>query len=128
MSTATAEKKISKKEQKALDIAYAREQLLTHYLTEGATVYTVLRSVSSSGMSRTMSLKVARDGKILDLTYYAAAVLDYPLVEVNGSRAIRVGGCGMDMGFHVVYSLSSVLFRTRAADGDAGYLLNQAWL
>lgn len=128
MSTATAEKKISKKEQKALDVAYAREQLLTHYLTEGATVYTVLRSVSSSGMSCTMSLKVARDGKILDLTYYAATVLDYPLVEVNGSRALRVGGCGMDMGFHIVYSLSRSLFRTRAADGDPGYLLNHSWL
>lgn len=127
MKTAT-EKKISKKEQKALDVAYAREQLLTHYLTEGATVYTVLRSVSSSGMSRTMSLKVARDGNITDITYYAATVLDYPLTVVNGSRALRVGGCGMDMGFHIVYSLSRSLFRTRMADGDAGYLLKQAWL
>jgi hypothetical protein len=127
MTTATASK-TTKKEQKALDVAYAREQLLTHYLTEGDTVYTVLRSVSSSGMSRTMSLKVAKDGKIIDLTYYAAIVLDYPLVEVNGSRAIRVGGCGMDMGFHAVYSLSSVLFRTRAADGDSGYLLKHSWL
>jgi hypothetical protein len=124
MTTAT----ISKKEQKALDIEYAREQLLTHYLNEGDTVYTVLRSVSSSGMSRTMSLKVAKDGKILDLTYYASVVLDYPLVEVNGSRAVRVGGCGMDMGFHVVYSLSRVLFRDESPIGDAGYLLSQAWL
>lgn len=124
MSTATA----SKKEQKALDVEYAREQLLTHYLTEGATVYTVLRSVSGSGMSRTMSLKVVENGKIIDLTYYAATVLDYPLTEVNGSRAMRVGGCGMDMGFHVVYSLSRSLFRTRAADGDSGYLLNHSWL
>jgi hypothetical protein len=126
MTTATASK-TSKKEQKALDIAYAREQLLTHYLTEGDTVYTVLRSVSSSGMSRTMSLKVAKDGKILDLTYYAAVVLGYPLVEVNGSRAIRVGGCGMDMGFHAVYSLSRGLFRTEGESADSGYLLNHAW-
>jgi hypothetical protein len=75
-----------------------------------------------------MSLKVVENGRITDITYYAAAVLDYPLVEVNGSRALRVGGCGMDMGFHAVYSLSSVLFRTRAADGDSGYLLNHSWL
>jgi len=132
METATAEKKVSKKAQKALDIEYARELLLTHYLTEGDTVYTVLRSVSSSGMSRTMSLKVVKDGKILDLTYYAATVLDYPLVEVNGSRAIRVGGCGMDMGFHVVYSLSSVLFRSKfegtLGAGNQGYALNHTWL
>jgi hypothetical protein len=55
MTTATA----NKKEQAQLDFEYAKEQLLTHYLTEGDTVYTVLRSVSSSGMSRTISLKVA---------------------------------------------------------------------
>jgi hypothetical protein len=127
METAT----LSKKEQKQADFDYAKKQLLDYYLTEGATVYTVLRSVSSSGMSRTMSLKVAKDGKILDLTYYASVVLGYKLVEVNGSRALRVGGCGMDMGFHVVYSLASVLFRDKyegQADAvDAGYSLQQAW-
>jgi hypothetical protein len=127
MTTATAEKKTSKKAQKALDVAYAREQLLTHYVSEGATVYTVLRSVSSSGMSRKISLKVAKDGKILDLTYYASIVLDWPLVEVNGSRALRVGGCGMDMGFHTVYTLSRVLFREEGSTKDAGYSLNHAW-
>jgi hypothetical protein len=127
MTTATATKKTTKKEQKALDVAYAREQLLTHYVSEGDTIYTVLRSVSSSGMSRTISLKVARDGKILDLTYYASILLEWPLVEVNGSRALRVGGCGMDMGFHTVYTLSRVLFREEGNTKDAGYLLNHAW-
>jgi hypothetical protein len=130
MTTATA----SKKEQQQLDFDYAREQLLTHYLAEGDTVYTVLRSVSSSGMSRTISLKVAKGGQILDLTYYASVVLGWKLVEVNGSRALRVGGAGMDMGFHTVYTLSRVLFKAPAAQydaqssPDAGYLLNQAWL
>jgi hypothetical protein len=125
----TATKKMTKKEEKALDVAYAREQILTHYLKEGDTVYTVLRSVSSSGMSRTLSLKVAKDGKILDLTYYASILLDWPLVEVNGSRALRVGGCGMDMGFHTVYTLSSILFREegQALHCDAGYALTHAW-
>jgi hypothetical protein len=127
MTTATAPKKMTKKEEKALEIQYAREQLLTHYVSEGDTVYTVLRSVSSSGMSRTLSLKVAKEGKILDLTYYASIVLDWPLVEVNGSRAIRVGGCGMDMGFHTVYTLSRVLFREEGSTTDAGYSLNHAW-
>jgi hypothetical protein len=127
MTTATAPKKMSKKAQKELDIQYAREQLLTHYVSEGDTVYTVLRSVSSSGMSRTLSLKVAKEGKILDLTYYAGTVLDWPIVEVNGSRALRVGGCGMDMGFHTVYTLSRVLFREEGNTKDAGYSLNHAW-
>ena len=127
MTTATATKKTSKKAQKALEVQDAKKQLLAHYVSEGSTVYTVLRSVSSSGMSRTLSLKVAKDGKILDLTYYAGIVLDWPIVEVNGSRALRVGGCGMDMGFHTVYSLSRSLFRDEEHTGDVGYLLNHAW-
>lgn len=127
MTTATATKKTSKKAQKALEIEEAKKQLLAHYVSEGSTVYTVLRSVSSSGMSRTLSLKVAKDGKILDLTYYAGTVLDWPIVEVNGSRALRVGGCGMDMGFHTVYTLSRALFREEGETKDAGYLLNHAW-
>lgn len=124
MTTATT----SKKEQEQLDIDYAREQLLTHYLTKGDTVYTVLRSVSSSGMSRTISLKVAKGGQILDLTYYASVLLGWKLVEVNGSRALRVGGAGMDMGFHTVYSLARRLFHSENELNDSGYLLNQAWL
>ena len=124
---------ITKTQQKKLDYDYAKERLLTYYINEGDTIYTVLRSVAPSGMSRTMSLKVATDkGVIQDLTYYASVVLDYPLVEVNGSRAIRVGGAGMDLGFHVVYSLARVLFRDKyegQADAvDAGYSLSQAWL
>jgi hypothetical protein len=127
METAT----LSKKEQKQADFDYAKKQLLGYYLEEGATVYTVLRSVSSSGMSRTISLKVAKGGQILDLTYFASVVLGWSLVEKNGSRAIRVGGCGMDMGFHTVYTLASVLFRDKyegqANAVDAGYSLQQAW-
>jgi hypothetical protein len=128
METAT----ISKKEQAQLDIDYAKEQLLTHYLNEGDTVYTVLRSVSASGMSRTMSLKVVKGLQILDITYYASIVLGWKLTEINGSRALRVGGCGMDMGFHTVYTLARVLFRDKyegQADAvDAGYSLMQVWL
>jgi hypothetical protein len=115
---------MSKKEQKQAEYDYAKKQLLEYYVNEGDTVYTVLRSVSSSGMSRTISLKVAR-------TYFASVVLGWPLVEKNGSRALRVGGCGMDMGFHTVYSLASALFRDKYEGQpdavDAGYSLSQAW-
>jgi hypothetical protein len=123
---------MTKKEQKQADFDYAKKQLLEYYVKEGDTVYTLLRSVSSSGMSRTISLKVAKEGRILDLTYFASVVLGWPLVEVNGSRALRVGGAGMDMGFHTVYTLARVLFRDKyegQADAvDAGYSLSQAWI
>jgi len=48
--------------------------------------------------------------------YAASVVLDWPLVK--GSRdGVKVGGCGMNMCFHLVYTLSSILY------GD-GYALN----
>jgi hypothetical protein len=110
---------------KELDSNYCREQLFTHYLREGSTVYTVLRSVSSSGMTRHISLLVAHGDEITDITYYAAGVLGDSLYERNGSRSIRVNGAGMDMGFHLVYNLSSVLFK---GEDRAGYKLSHRWL
>jgi len=120
MSTTT----LSKAKQKQLDADYAREQLLTHYLKEGSTVYTILRKVSSSGMSRDISLLVANDGEISDISYYAAHATGSRLID-GYSRAIRVQGAGMDMGFHLVYTLSSVLFK---GEERAGYVLNHRWL
>jgi len=122
MTTAT----LSKAAQARQDRDYAREQLLTHYVSEGSRVHTILRHVSSSGMSRDISLVVAdREGRISDITYYAADALGSRLVERNGNRAIRVNGCGMDMGFHLVYNLSSVLFH---GQDRAGYILKQEWI
>jgi hypothetical protein len=106
------------------DQEYAVERLLSHYLSEGDRVYTILRHVSASGMSRDISVLVAKGDRIENITYYAAHALGWRLVERNGHRAIRVNGCGMDMGFHLVYTLSSVLFRG-AVEGDAGYSLKQ---
>jgi len=122
MTTAT----LSKAAQARQDRDYAREQLLTHYVSEGSRVYTILRHVSSSGMSRDISLLVAdKEGRISDITYYAADALGDRLIERNGFRAIRVNGCGMDMGFHLVYNLSSVLFH---GQDRAGYILKQEWI
>ena len=105
----------------------ARERLLSYYIKEGQTVYTSIKSVSSSGMSRTMSLYVVDGDKIQNITYYVAQALDWPLVEKNGSRVLRVGGCGMDMGFHTVYTLARVLF-SGSVEGDAGYSLRHEWI
>lgn len=120
--------KLSKSDERDL----SKERLLEEYLTDTRTVYTVLRSVSASGMSRHISLMVAglnHEGKpaLFDITYHASKVLGEKLQERNGRRAIRVSGAGMDMGFHTVYTLSSVLYRG-AVEGDAGYALRQEWL
>jgi hypothetical protein len=108
----------------------SKERLLEEYLTDTRTVYTVLRSVSASGMTRHISLLVAgidNTGKpaLFDITYHASKVLGDKLSERNGYRTIKVNGCGMDMGFNLVYNLSSVLF---AGQDRAGYKLSQRWI
>jgi hypothetical protein len=119
-TTLTRQEKINERE-------HSRERL-SAMLTPGDTVYTMVRSVSSSGMSRTMSLYIVKDNRLVNITYYAAHALEWPLVEKNGSRVLRVGGCGMDMGFHTVYTLSRVLFAATMPSGDAGYALKQEWI
>jgi len=121
-------KTLSKASQKRADRDESKERLISYYVKPGSKVYTVIRSVSSSGMSRTMSVYAVVDGDLCNITYHTARALDYPLVDVNGSRVMRVSGGGMDMGFHAVYSLSAYLFRDLNLDGDPGYLLKQEWI
>jgi hypothetical protein len=110
---------LSKKAQQQLDRDYAIEQLLTHYVNAGDKVYSILRKVSSSGMTRHYSLVVVDNNfQINDITYYAAHALGWSLIESNGHRAIKVQGCGMDMSFHLVSSLSAVLFHGQARGWD----------
>jgi predicted HAD superfamily phosphohydrolase len=89
--------------------------------------YTVTRKVSSSGMTRRISVFVVdNDGDLRDISYYVGAVLGWSITDVMGHRTVRVDGCGMDMGFHLVYSLSYALYR---ADGveRAGYMIRHEW-
>lgn len=76
----------------------------------GTKVYTILRSVSRSGMSRTISL-VAEDAEG-NKTHpnWCGAVLTGNTLLTGFNDAIRVNGCGMDMGFDLVDSLSHAAY------------------
>lgn len=97
---------------------------LKEWMPEGSTVYCVLRHVSRSGMQREIGLVVM----LADSEY---GIMDihpnYRASEVLGRRMNKRGdgivchGCGMDMGFDLVYSLSLKLY------GD-GYALKSRWL
>ena len=77
-------------------------------LRPGSTVYTILRHVSRSGMYRAIDLYVMCDNEPQRITFYASQLLEgYD----RKHEAAKASGCGMDMGFHLVYSLSSRLFR-----------------
>jgi hypothetical protein len=122
MATAT----LSKKAQKEQERESARAYLLSILgKQEKPILYTSLKHVSSSGMSRDMKVLVALDGQILDVTYYVGKLDIGTLKERNGQRVIRVGGCGMDMGFHVVYSVSAVLYGLQER---GAYTIRHEWI
>ena len=93
-------------------------------LPPGTTVYTILDGASKSGMTRRIRLvKLDPDGPRY-LTRATAAMLGYPMRE----DALVVKGAGMDMGFHVVYSLSRALYPDGFGVRDGGYALTHRWL
>lgn len=72
----------------------------------GTKVYTVLRHVSKSGMTRDLDCYVMEDGEPRWITGYVCRATGFTR---KGDHA-RVGGCGMDIGFHLVYELSARLY------------------
>lgn len=83
--------------------------------------YTICRHVSRSGMSRTISLHYfdTATGGMRHLNYVAAVLLDRPQDSLRDGLICK--GCGMDMGFDLVYAFAC------AATGD-GYAVNHHWL
>jgi hypothetical protein len=91
----------------------AAETYLRTYINPGDTVYTVLRSVSRSGLSRTISTHIMRSdditGKpvITDCSWAVAKLLGLKMDPKTGG--VKVAGLGEDMGYHLVYRLSTTL-------------------
>ncbi len=101
------------KAQEARDEKARCIEQLREWLEPGDTVHTIIRHVARSGMSRHIGLVILsknEDGGITDIhpNYTVAQACGYPLNK--SGDGLVVGGCGMDMGFSVVYDLSRVLF------------------
>jgi hypothetical protein len=82
--------------------------VLRDLLPPGSTAHTILRHVSRSGMSRRISVVVITPEGPRDVTWHVAQVTGFRLSRDH--EGLVVGGCGMDMGFAVVYSLSRSLY------------------
>lgn len=80
---------------------------LKEILKPGDTVYTILRSCSRSGMSRSISLYIFPDGEPRMLDWAVCKICGYSL---DKNKGVKIGGCGMDMGFTLVYALSDALY------------------
>jgi len=98
---------------------------LKELVQSGDTLHCQLDKVSRSGMTRHIRVRQLlpkknsdREVDTMDISYLIAQILGYKLTTTG---SLKVRGAGMDMGFHVIYSISSVLF------GD-GYALKHQWL
>jgi hypothetical protein len=100
------------------------------------TLYTQLEHVTKSGMTRYIKVRQIKDDYPYDWTYLVAKILGWTYSDKY--NAIKVGGCGMDMGFHVIYTLGQALWpdgtpephgrRNGEWDSCGGYAIKQRWL
>ena len=133
--------KISPQQQEAIE-------RLRREVKAGDTLYTKVTHVSRSGMSRSIEVFLIQDSKPWNISYLIARALEDSVNQKHGG--IKVTGCGMDMGFQIVYNLSYFLFQKgfdctgqkcpsndhsngdrnyqKHNHKDGGYALKQQWL
>jgi hypothetical protein len=98
----------------------------------GDKVYTSVKHVAKSGMSRSIACFIVdSENDIVDITGYVAAAINCKLDYKNGG--LKIAGCGMNMCFAVVYELGCVMWpngtdkphgtRNGEPDNHGGYAL-----
>jgi hypothetical protein len=92
---------------------------LKQFIKKGDTIFTKIEKVSTSGMYRHIKVISIKKNNPSYWSYYVAKILEWSYKDKT--NAVGVGGCGMDMGFHLVYTLSRILFKD-------GYALKQRWI
>ena len=92
---------------------------LKEEIKEGDVLWTELKHVSKSGMTRWIAVRHIKDNYPFNYTYLVAKALGSKVSDrYDGIKRV---GCGMDMGFDLIYNLSYVLYGN-------GYAINQRWL
>lgn len=126
----------------------AAVERLRAVLNPGDTLYTILRHVSRSGMRRAVDVILATDSVPHSIAYNVGRATASSFDDKHGG--IIVNGCGMDVGFELVYNLGRVLWpdgftcigenchSNDHSNGDrdytphhhqnGGYALRQRWL
>ncbi len=117
---------------KAGKAAMARQAVvaLADLLPVGATVYTMIRRVAVSGMSRAVSVIVKDGDRVRCVDNLVSRALGYALAKRGG---VTVNGSGFDAGFEIVYNLGAVIWpegtpephgtRNGQPDSAGGYAL-----
>jgi len=86
------------------------------------TIHQVLIHVSSSGMCRWIQNYLIINGDIINIDDYIRMIVYETTIVWEGKHSgVKVGGCGMDMGFYLVRSLERSL-------GFKDYTIGHNWL
>lgn len=96
---------------------------LRDILKDVDTIYTVLTYVSQDGMTRYIMPLIIREKKIINISRIVIAAGVGSTPRRRNGQGVSVGGTGMDMGFHLVYSISQVAY-----GAHEGYKINHRWL
>lgn len=105
--------------QSPIDIAALRKAF-----RPGTEIFTILRHRSKSGMYRAIDVYTFERNQPCRWTYTVAKALGWRYDKRH--EALGVCGCGMDMGFHIINSLSYALHGHKRE--RAGYTLKHRWL
>jgi hypothetical protein len=98
----------------------------------GNKIYTIRRHVSASGMTRYISVYAIVGGNPQWITRRVHKATGFTWND--RWEALRVHGCGMDMGFHVAYTLGRILYpnghikKNGEYEKDGGYAIENRWL
>jgi len=72
------------------------------------TIHVIIKSVSRSGMLKRVNTFIIKDNRLFFINYLIEQMTTY---KTDKEHLIKLYGCGMDMGFKLVYDFSSVLFK-----------------
>lgn len=79
---------------------------LKELLPPATCIYLTVVHVSASGMSRDIKRLIKTDDGIRDISWHVSRALGYSLKN----DAVRIGGCGMDMGLALADIVSYTLY------------------
>lgn len=99
-----AQRKLNKKQEEIKTLLKELKEITKHL--KDKKIIASVEHVSSSGMSRIISFHYVdkRNNYLYNLNYKISKILGYTLTD----KGVRVGGCGMDMIFHCLYSINSL--------------------
>lgn len=118
---------LSKKEWELRHFSYDLDTMERLTRLKPKKMYTILRSVSSNGMSRVIDIFfINEDNQPEKLHFYTNRIFQKRVKTANGF-GYRCYGAGMDMGFHLINNLSYSMSRFLGLKDLDGYIYDHSW-